>query len=263
MHRPARGTCAHGAEGGAGKGEGRRLVVEAHHAHDHRPEPVGLAQGDGDLGRGRLGLGREHAGAAAQDRRPAPTWCPAASPGCRPERRAGGGTSRPPMMKCAALSAASASMEPASTMGLVGHDGHRVAAEAGQADRSPPGRSRAGPRTSSPSSTTTSMTVAHVVDPAAAAGHDRQAARATAGTRRRPLAVARVGPGAGRESSTGSGRTWSSARRSRRGRRCGPARWPRPRRARPGPPWSPARPSDSRTTGRPGGEDGRLVAHHA
>ena len=42
----------------------------------------------------------------------AQTRCRAARPGCRRGTRAAGGTSRRPMMKCAALSAASASIEP-------------------------------------------------------------------------------------------------------------------------------------------------------
>ena len=76
------------------------------------PNPYALRRVTCELRRGRQRLRREHARAAAQDRRAAPTRCPACTPGLSARKTSGRWNESATVMKCAALSAPSASIEP-------------------------------------------------------------------------------------------------------------------------------------------------------
>ena len=163
------------------------------------------------------------------------------------------------MMKCAALSAPSASIEPGQHLRLVGDDRDRMAAEAGQrADHRP---AELGLHLEPGAGVDHDVDhVAHVVDPPAVAGHDVEHLAAEPRARcRRPSSNGRVRPRATTGSSAGRGGP-GRARRRRRRPRCGSARSPI---ATAGPPRSSlvtVSPSDSQHHRRTGGEDRRRAA---
>ena len=190
--RPAHRRRAHRAHRRAREREHRRLAVEGDHAHDHRAEAVGLAQRHLELRRGGQRLRRVHARARPQDALPLRRAARASRPGCRTRKTSGRWNESATVMKCAALSAASASIEPASTCGWL----------ATTATGWPPSRASA-QMTERPKSGCTSNArpgvehdvdhVVHVVDLPTVAGHEvehlghdprlrRRRRRSTAGT---------------------------------------------------------------------------------
>ena len=164
--------------------ERRRLPVEGDHPHDHRAESVGLAQGDRELGHTGLRLRREHARPAAQDRLAFGLAArhDARVVGEEDERqveRVGDGDEVGRLVRPVGVERAG------EELGLVGHHGDGMAAEAGQDADQRPAEARLHLEAGSLVEDDVDD-VAHVVHPPAVAGNDVQQFGHGSEARRRP-----------------------------------------------------------------------------